>query len=383
MTTGVVSLSSDLKRRKWMREGMIQASSQSFWTPMTGNSKESIVYQENDISSGAGHTVVFDYDGNLSGKAIKGKDTAFGKGEEKKKFSDKITVERYRLVADNGDTFDGVDIGDLRITQHSDSRSKLGDLWVRFKDQALFDAAQGNYIINKTDAVQAPTHVIDLGTTFTFNDLLDIEKTLRTSQGFSTGSIRRPLDPIRMDNGEPVWVFVMDASMANLLRKDTAGWQTIIRSGDVRGSNNRNLKGVIGRVGALMCVEASQFFGATSGTTTGWELNDSEIEIAGLRQYDGANPASALWSVQEGFDFASSNLHSRGLILGKGALQCAMGKMPDYKFQTSQDFAIKSESALEVWMEVQKTKLKAENAKYKQATVSDIDYGVIAVDVEV
>ena len=63
------------------------------------------------------------------------------KGEQKKKFSDKITVDRYRLVADNGDSFDAVNIGDLSISQHSDSRIKLGDLFTRFKDQALFDTA--------------------------------------------------------------------------------------------------------------------------------------------------------------------------------------------------------------------------------------------------
>lgn len=382
MTTGVVSLTSDLVRKKWMREGMIQAASKSFWSPLTGNSKDSVVYQENDISASAGHTVVFDYDGNLSGKAIKGKDTAFGKGEEKRKFSDKITVERYRLVADNGDSFDGVNIGDLSITQHTDSRAKLGDLWIRFKDQALFDAAQGNYITNASGA-QAPSHVIDLGTTFTFNQLLDIETTLRTSQGFTTGNIRRPLDPVMMDDGEPVWIFVMDAAMANLLRKDTAGYQTIVRSGDVRGNQNRNIKGVVGKLGALLILEASQFFGQTDGTTTGWELDAYGVEICGLRQYDGADPATALWTGQTGFDYNSADLHSRGLILGKGALQCAMGKQPDYKFQASQDFGIKSESALEVWMEVQKTNLTAENSAYNQAKVSSLDYGVVAVDVQV
>ena len=60
-----------------------------------------------------------------------------------------------------------------------------------------------------------------------------------------------------------------------------------------------------------------------------------------------------------------------------------MGKMPDYKFQESQDFGIKSESALEVWMETRKTKLKAENKDYKQAKVADIDHGVVTVDVKV
>lgn len=380
MTSGIVPLNSDLKRKKWMREGLIQAASQSFWTPLTGSTKDSIVYQENDISASDGHTVVFDYDGNLSGKAVKGKDTAFGKGEQKRKFSDKISVERYRLVADNGDKFDGVDIGDLTINEHSDSRKKLGDLFVRFKDQSLFDAAQGNYITNKLEAKQAASHVIDLGTSFTFGDLLDIERILRTSNGFTTGGIRRPLDPIMLKDGEPVWLFVIDAAMANLLRRDTAGYQTIVKDGDVRGNNNRNIKGIIGKLGALMIVEAGQFFGNTErGGDTGWYLDESEIEISGLRQLDTVNDA---WTGQEGFEYTSA-LTSRGLIMGKGALQCAMGKQPDYLFQKSQDFGIKSESACEFWMEVQKTNLKAENKKYTAAKVSDLDYGMVVVDVKV
>lgn len=376
MTTAVVSLSSDLKRKKWMREGLVQAASKSFWSPMTGSSKDAVVYQVNNSNAAEGHTVVFDYSGNTTGKAIKGKDTAYGKGQTKRKFSDKITVDRYRLVVDNGDEFDGVDIGDLSITQHSDSRSKLGDQFVRFKDQALFDAAQGNL-------GQAPSHVIDLGTTFTFSDLLDIEKTIKTSNGFSTGSVRRPPDPYMTKDGEPVWIMVIDAAMANLLRADTSGYQTIVRSGDVRGNGNRNIKGVIGKLGALMIVEADQFFGDTAGSATGWGLNSSEIEIAGLRQYAGADPTSAPWTGQTGFDYASSSLHSRGMIMGAGALQMAFGKMPDYKYQESTDFGITSESACEFWMNAQKCNLTAENSDYKQAKIASIDYGVIAVDVEV
>ena len=382
MATGVVRLDSDLKRKKWMREGLIQASSTSFWSPLTGSTKDAVVFQANNENSGSGHTVVFDFDGNLSGKAIKGKTTAYGKGEQKKKFSDKITVERYRLVVDNGDKFDGVDIGDLTINQHSDSRSKLGDLFIRFKDQSLFDAAQGNLVTND-DGVQTPSHTIDLGTTFNFNALLDIERNIKTSNGFTTGGVRRPLDYYSMENGERVWLFVIDAAMANLLRADTAGYQTVVRSGDWRGSKNRNISGVIGKLGSLLIVEAEQFFGETSGTTSGWGLDASEIELSGLRQYDGANPATALWTGQEGFDYASADLHSRGVIMGRGALQTAFGKQPDYKFQESQDFGIKSESAVEFWMEARKVNLKAENEKYKSAKISDIDYGVITVDVQV
>lgn len=372
---GAVSLTSDLKRKKWMREGLIQAASKSFWSPMTGSTKDAVVFQANNTNAGDGHTVVFDFDGNISNRAVKGKNTAYGKGEQKRKFSDKLTVERFRLVVDNGDDFDGVDIGDLNITQHSDSRQKLGDLFIRFKDQAIFDAAQGNI-------GQTPSHTIDLGATFTYNQLLDIEKTLKTSNGFTTGGVRRPLDAYRTEDGEDLWLFVVDTAMANMLKKDSS-FQTIMQSADIRGNGNRLIKGVLGKVGRMVIVEAGNFFGDTDGTTKGWGLDGSDIEMAGLRQYDGTDPATATWTGQEGFDYSSTDLHSRGIILGAGALQVGFGKMPDYKYQESQDFGIKSESAVEFWMNTQKTNMTAEHTDYSKAKVAGIDYGVIAVDVDV
>jgi hypothetical protein len=186
-----------------------------------------------------------------------------------------------------------------------------------------------------------------------------------------------------MENGEPVWLMVIDAKMASLLRKDAAGYRLIMSQADVRGNGNRNIKGVIGKIGTMLITVADQFFGSTAGTVLGWGLNDSEIEISGLRQYAGADPATAPWTGQTGFDYAHANLHSRGLILGAGALQLAFGKHPDYKWQPSEDFAITSESALEVWMETRKCKLVAENSDYEAAKVAGMDYGVVAVDVEV
>jgi hypothetical protein len=227
---------------------------------------------------------------------------------------------------------------------------------------------------------QAPSHTIDLVATFTFDTLTDIETTLKTSNGFTTGGVRRPLDVYQTKDGEPCWLFVIDAAMAAVLRKDTAAYQLIMSNADVRGSNNRLLKGVIGRIGSMLIVQADQFFGETAGTALGWGLNDSEIEISGLRQYAGADPATAPWTGQTGFTYSDADLHSRGFILGAGALQLAFGKHPDYKWQPSEDFAITSESALEVWMETRKCNLTAENDVYKAAKVAGFDYGVVAVD---
>ena len=380
MPTGVVSLTSDLARKKWMREGLLQKASISFWSAYTGMTKDSVVFQSNNESAAEGHTVVFDFDGNLSGKAIKGKAQAYGKGEQKRKFSDKITVERYRLVVDNGDKFDAVNIGDLNVSQHEDSRSKLADLFIRFKDQAVFDTAQGF-----KDGV-APTHSIQIDASvnpLAYSDLVNIEKTLRTGVGYMTGTFgsatpakqRAPLQPYRLQDGRSIWIMVIDPFTAANIKGNLAagGIMSLATTADLRGSDNRVFRGLLGQIGQLVLVEAEAFFGQTTAAT----LDGSNIEIAGLRQYDGVNAA---WSGEAAFANAT---FSRNLILGAGAMQMAFGKQPDYKFQESSDFGIKSESAVEFWMDSKKTNLLVESGgDYAAAARAGLDYGVIAVDVK-
>lgn len=364
-----VPYASDLKRKKWIREGLVQSASKSFWSAYTGNSENSVIYQANDMNASEGLTIVFDYDGNLAGKAIKNKDKAYGKGEQKKKFSNKLTVDRYRLVADNGDTFDGAEIGDLSITQHEDSRAKLADLFVRFKDQAIFDTLQG-----VKDS--APTHIIDLGVTFGYNELLNIETTIKTGFGYTTGSARAPLKPYTLADGRSVWLFIMDAQMSRML-KQSSTYQTIMYNADIRGNDNRLIKGVFGKIGQLILVEAETFFGTTDATGTTWGLDSTSVEIAGLRKKD----ANGKWTGQTGYSTAV-DLTSRGMVLGGNAVQLGFGKMPDYKLQMSDDFGISSESCLETWMNCQKTILLAEMEDYASAKVAGIDYGVVAVDLK-
>jgi hypothetical protein len=383
--TGVVSLTSDLVRQKWMREGLIQATSKSFWSAYQGGSMDSIVYQENNISASEGHTVVFDFDGHIVGSAVKGKETAFGTGETKKKFSDKVTVDRYRFVVDNGDKFDGVNIGDLSINEHTDSRNKLSDLWVRVKDQAITDTLQ-----------QSATHrIITDDTSFTFDDLLDVENTIKTGVGYtqmaskSAAAKRLPLKPFMLADGRPVWLFVVDSYTKNKLMKST-GAQQVFREADVRGNENRLIKSVIGKVGNFLFVEADTFFGTTASAAVGdfvdssgyAQLNKTKIQMCGLRQYTDADDGFVPESWTGDGLAAGAKLFSRNLILGAGAMQLAMGKMPDYKFQASTDFGITSQSALETWCGFKATKFTAENDDYAIA-IGGISHGVVAFDVQI
>jgi len=388
MATGVVSATSDLVRKTWMREGLLQAASKSFWAPYTGKTSDSIIHSVNNENASNGHTVTFDYSGNTVGKAIKNKDTAYGKGEQKKKFSESLTVERYRLVVDNGDKFDAVNIGDLSISEHVDSRNKLADQFIRFKDQALFDTAQGFY------GNSASTHRIlydGSSTPMTYQTLVGIEEVLRTGRPFTSGTDlgysigtapdtaaaastqRAPLAPFRLQDGRSIWLMVVDPYTATQMKSGTGATTGLIamsQQADVRGNNNRVFKGILGQIGQLVIVEAEAFFGSSDGGTG---LDATSIEIAGMRQYDGTN-----WSGASGYTAAT---HSRNLILGANAMQMAWGKQPDYKFQESQDFGIKSESAVEFWMNSQKVNLTAENSDYSMAKRASMDNGVVAFDV--
>ena len=131
-------------------------------------------------------------------------------------------------------------------------------------------------------------------------------------------------------------------------------------------------KGLLGQIGQLVFVEAEQFFGSSADGT---DLEDMKVEVAGLRAYDGT-----YWTGQTGY---GTPTHSRNLILGQNAVQLAFGKQPDYKFEKSQDFGIKSESAIEFWMNTQKVNLTAENTEdYAMAKVASMDYSVIPFDVK-
>jgi len=374
MATGKVAYGSDLIRKKWMREGLIQKAATSFWAPYKGTTKDNIIMQANLESADTGHTVVFDMDGNLSGRPVKGNTTAKGTGEQKKKFSDKLVITDYRYVVDNGTAFDGKEIGDLSINTHEDSRSKLTDLWVRSSDQSYFDLAQ-----------QGAQFGIDTGTTFTFDQMLDIERVVKKGRGFTTSptgiSSRMPLKPFMLQDGKPVWLFVVDVAMKAMLFK-SAGAQNMLSNADVRGNENRLIKGVIGKIGNFLFVEGSDFFGTTQSNNTILDANgyyqydQTSVEIAGLRQHDIVNNK---WTGETGF-VETATQKSRGVILGAGAFQFASGKMPDYKFEGT-DFDKFSESAMEIWCGAKNTKLLAENTDNAKAKIAGYNFGSIFVDV--
>ena len=372
--TSVLRYGNILERKQWMVEGMVQAASRSFWAGLTGNSKDSVVYQKNDFTQGKGQTVIFDYTGNFASEGFRGKEQAFGNAKPKLKFSDSLVLEYGRYTVDNGMEFDAATIGDIALSTHENSRSLLADNYVRAKDQMFFDIGQG-YLrgvgVTHRYLPNGKTSIANLANTdkFSWDDLVNLETLAKTGQGFAVGDRRAPLKPFRLSNGKAVWLLVLDPWQIQDLLQDPK-FQAIYQNADVRGNGNTLISHAIAQVGSLVIMEAGTFAGFSKSNL----LFKQGVEMQGLRTIDEAGTFSGTDTAQSGV------VASRALLLGAGAFQLGMGTMPDYKFQESQDFGIVSESAVCLTMNVGKTKLTAEVEDYKQAKIAEMDYSVVAVD---
>ena len=422
MATGKVDYNSDLIRSKWMTSKLVSDRAHSFWNPYTGKTPTSIIYQVTDGGCSAGKTVIFDFSGKLTGAGFKGAESGCAIGETKRKFSDKLSVDMYSFYVDNGSKFNACLIGDLSLPQHSDSRSLLSDLWTRQKDQAIFDVLQGAAFSEDGGILGAgglcgPTHIYDLGCGFEWNDLMYIENAAKKGTNLvkavngmvsSIPAVKRmPLEGYRLQNGEPIYLAVIDNVMSTKLRANPK-YQTIKINADVRGDGNALISGHLGKESNVLYVEAPVFFGATKGKGTFNIITDTEVQFSGLRRYAHGPDNVQVWEGQAAFDAIEAKsiaektdiakltdpaaikkakadrdymVYSRGLLLGAGAAMEGFGKMPIYEFEWTK-FKKQSESMLEVIFNVKKTELTLEMGKDYDGKITDIDFGVICLDME-
>lgn len=374
--TGFLDYNSDLIRKGWVKEGLVQNQSKSFWAAYTGNTGESVVYQKNMTGVKEGNNIIFDYDGYLTGEMALDREQAWGKGEGKRKFSSSLKIRRGRIPVNNGDRFKGKEIGDLSITEHSDSRRKLADLWIRHKDQAHFDAVQGRLDSLDNSHIYRPNNratIADLATTdiMSYDFIIELSEKLIEGDGFAVGGKRMPLKPFVLQDGRAVWNLLLDNTAYHQLRRDTR-FQDLVAQGDLRGANNFLFKGQPMQIGNLIVSTAPVFFGSSTDRRAG----KTKPEIAGFRKID----QDGFYTGEAGFGAATKKIAARSVILGAGALQYGMGMEPDYNLEWSPDHKITSESLLEVWFNVQKTQLLPESVDYDEARIGNMDYGVIAVD---
>ncbi len=390
--SGKLPITSKLIRNTWTKKGLVQEQHKSFWSAFKGTNLNAVIVQSQTSTADAGHTIVMDYDGNFAGAARKGKEKAYGFGGVKLKFSDKLESERLRYPINNGDKFDGKEIGDLSINEHSDSMSKLADNWQRQNDQFFYDIGQG-YLRG-----EKPTHAYlpgnkgaskDLiaGDIMEYDEIIKMETATKTGKGWSIGGNRRPMIPYSgggENNGAnpaPTYLVICDVQQIADLKLDSK-FQTLMSNADMRGRGNAVISGVVGRIGNNIYIEAPSYHGyeEEAGNNT---LGKSVVEMSGLRRIKIKADGTELFEGTEAYDAEATSgtiVIARGLIIGAGAFSEGIGMDPDYGFQSSEDFGIDSESMLEWWGQAQATILKPENGDYKSAKIGNMTFGLAYFD---
>lgn len=391
---------SPLKRKQWVKSKLLDKMAVSFWSAYSGsdqaNDGNAIVMNASTATAGAGHTITFDLKGKLTGSAYEGLEYDDGMGENKRLFSSQINCKVFNFYVNNDTKFESKEVDHLELPEHSDSMMQLGDLFARQQDQSNFDLCQG------AAGEYRPSHIIDLDTDFSFSSFLEIEEMIKTGDGMvkstaegaiATGAgssaVRRaPLDGFTTANGEPVYLFIVDTWTATKLKNDPTFKNTMMHA-DVRGNNNRLIKGVIGKIGNTVYVEAPVFFGHTKGSGSFDIYTDTKLQFSGLRRYIyNKTDGKVYWEGQKNFaealkllkgGAANYDLMSRNLVLGNGAIQKGWGKAADYTLEWGA-FKKTSKSNLEFWGNSQKTRLTVEKGSDYAGAVTDIDFSVICVD---
>lgn len=364
----LVGDASDLKRLEWVGTRLHQTRLTDPFAGLMGSDPiGSVIFTKTSVNAGRGNTVIFDYDGFLTGSGtVTGKTGVSGKGEVKRLFSDTITIDRVRIPVDNGDPFDARNVGRTDAERLQDSGTKLADALNFKRQQNFMDCAQG------TLGPVTPSHVIrPNGRTAKGNlvagDIMDLTLLQRISlamtegAGFDTGADRMPLLPYQLKNGRPVFLLYLDPiDMANL-RKDSE-WSSAVQTADTRGLENLFFNSKAMQFENLLLSELPRFSGDAT-ILDGSTLAGSAIIRPGARLF-----ASGSGTIK----------HTRSFILGAGAMCYAKGTDPVVTTEV-RDHGTFNESVLTVHHNMKRTRLTPEGADYTPA-LKDIDLGIITIE---
>jgi len=206
--------------------------------------------------------------------------------------------------------------------------------------------------------------------TMSYNFLLELEKTIKTSRGFTQGGKRTILKPYKLEDGTRKYILMIDANQSAQLALDE-DFQRVISQADVRGADNTLIRGVLGTFRSFIIMEVDGFMGTSSSRL----LGKSRVELAGLRQID----SNGFVTGEEGFEASGAVVASRAVVMGRTALQQAFGLQPRYSHEEV-DYGITSGSAIEVWTNIQATIYSAENGDYDDAKIAGYQFGLVGVD---
>ena len=409
-STGKLLFGDPLARRRWIKEGSLQAGKTSFWKKFSSvNSFHKPINRVHGLQTdNKGNDIVFDFDGFIAQEPIHNDGQVSGTGTNRRKYSATMKTREFHNSVAVGQSWDLNLIGSVELRKMAKQRHDLLDMRKRITDQAHFDVSQGMFMDDR------PSHIlfgnangsIAAGNTMEANiatlgsadrpslamleNIIDLAITgeglykhdNQTDQyGLDTDRSRPGLtqwtDPGA--NGEEVQTIdlLVDWYFLRELSKDP-GWRklwTIIHGkseNELFSSNTIQYKNIR--------LHREPLF---KGKTSARALNRTAVEQAGSRRMSLDAGGKLVWEGEDGFQHNTGpTVKQWGMatLIGAGALTSHAAFRPHDEFTVEyNNHKSRKEAALHYYMNVKRARLFEHNGDYHMLKMADYDLGLINI----
>ena len=224
----------------------------TFFGRFKGMDENSMVQVKRDLTKKDGDAITMALSGTLVGNGVSG-NNVLGTGDTSNEeamsfYNQRVVIDQIR----NGTRLAGkLDEKRVAFSLRNSAKSQLTDWMAHNEDDAIFTA------INTADVVDiSAAHVAAGGTTAKF-DSLDTIPIMKSEAMFPTGATRK-LRPIKIENGEEVFIIGLNPADALTLKQST-DWKTINQNADMRGKTNKLFTGSLGMYDGCIIHEHSNF----------------------------------------------------------------------------------------------------------------------------
>ena len=307
MAVTSIATSHGMTEEKWKKGLFKKYQENTFFGKFKGMGSNSIIQVSQELSKGAGDAITFGFSNSIRGTAgVTGNTPLEGHdGTNYVTNNEAMTINDQRVVIDQlrqSIKLAGImDEKRTAVNLRNEAKSQLTDWLAYNEDQALFS------VINSADAVLGS---VITGTGLTYDAIVDMKKEAMfpTTNNIGASKTTRKIEPIKVEDGEEMFVLGVNPADAASFRKST-DFKDFNKYADVRGSKNSIFTGALGVFNNVVVHEHSGFAAGSPvlmGATAGLLAFGKEI-IYGEDEFDFKNQTGFMIGSIRGTALAKHN----------------------------------------------------------------------------
>ena len=263
---------SALRAKLWYKELFADVPTMLFMSRFMGESANSIIQVNRDLSKGSGEYVEFGLSTKLSGDGVTGDDELEGNEEEILTYQDELQIDQLRHAVRLKGRMDEKKVA---YKMRSDAKEKLKIWWAERIDREILAKLCGDTSKTFANTPTAPStnRVVRAGGAANDNALTAamVMDTKVLDAAKEKALLASPkIRPIKLSDkqhtGEAVYVCILHPYQLSALRKDPV-WNQAQREANTRGSDNPILSGAAGIYNGLVIYQHELIYAFSNGSS--------------------------------------------------------------------------------------------------------------------